>query len=78
MNPNPFTKQGKGYRVRPVKWLTVDKWLEGAPVSFIEKDGNKYHRSVCTYRKALQSVLWTAKISNSMYTVEIQKQFIKN
>ena len=30
MNPNPFTKQGKGYRVRPVKWFTVDKWLEGS------------------------------------------------
>ena len=30
MNPNPFPKQGKGYRVRPVKWLIVDKWLEGS------------------------------------------------
>ena len=30
MNPNPFTKQCKGYRVRPVKWFTVDKWLEGS------------------------------------------------
>ena len=30
MKPNPFTKQGKGYRVRPVKWLTVDKWLDGS------------------------------------------------
>ena len=61
MNPNPFTKQGKGYRVRPVKWFTVDKWLEGSKpfqvvhqLKLMEKDGNKYCRSVRTYRKVLQ------------------------
>ena len=61
MNPNPFTKQGKGYRVRPVKWFTADKWLEGSKpfqvvhqLKLMEKDGNKYCRSVRTYRKVLQ------------------------
>ena len=69
MNPNPFTKQGKGYRVRPVKWLTVDKWLEGSKPFQIVHQFNLPRKTV------------TNIVNQFVHTgrpTEIQKQLIKN
>ena len=76
MNPNPFTKQGKGYRVRPVKWFTADKWLEGSkPFQVV----HQFNLSKKTVTNIVDQFVHTERsYKYSMYTTEIQKQFIKN
>ena len=81
MNPNPFPKQGKGYRVRPVKWLIVDKWLEGSePFQIVHQFNlpSKTETNIVDQFVHTGRPYWSAKIKYSMYTTEIQKQFIKN
>ena len=76
MNPNPFTKQGKGYRVRPMKWFTVDKWLEGSKPFQVVHQFNLSRKTVTNIVD--QFVHTERSYKYSMYTTERQKQFIKN